>query len=860
MAKKIFVLNNLLLALVLLNGDTSVWEGASAPDVYDSLPGRGFYVSTSFFPRNTVVDITSLETGKTIQVIVADNSSSPGNGVILSRDAADALGVGKRSSMRIRISPLSDTTAFSRFSDGRSFSGDPDYDPRAFIRANTLPVETQALSASPYGNIQIAQEAPYAPPAGSPPPVSIIPDQAESGTTVADASRFELPNTVLPFTTPSEPVTIFMPAPVPTAVMVDSPPDVTAPNTTDAPKDEVYTTAAEVPEVYEMPLTPGTDNRTGRPYYSESAVDALANEPEPETSFPDVIIPSGNPIDYQGEPYLALNEAVIDESVITKPADTTVVMTESHDTETTPEQAENPGADDSPAETDMPETAYTEYAPGESVPGDLYEAPFREDAAEASLAYAEPDAETLIVLSEGGQAAADLEAEVAYSEGQSDESGPDDLYEAPFREEAAEASLAYAEPDADDLVALSEGGQAAADLEAEVAYSEGQSNESGPDDLYEASFREEAAEASLAYAEPDGDDLIALADEGWIIADDETETAYPEGPPDEPGPGDLYEAPFSEEVAEASLAYAEPDAEFLIALADEEWTIVDDETETAYPEDSPDESVPGDLYDALFSEESAETSLAYAEPDAESLIALADGPMILRDKENADELYLLPPLDETVALLREPDFVQQGDLYDTLLGGYAAEITAARDGPYSPDTVSLADGSLILEDRTIADILRLLSFPQETADDIPPEYQASLQEIYDAIARLELDGEAPQMVDLGSVGEEHTEMFPSPKDRAAAERGGRKAYLMLIKNLASGKYYLQIGVFNQKEALVRRLASLNWVYPYALETSGTLRSPMYKLLVGPVNEGESNALLLRFRREGFSGAFIRREG
>ncbi|MDR2658764.1 MAG: SPOR domain-containing protein, partial [Spirochaetaceae bacterium] len=80
------------------------------------------------------------------------------------------------------------------------------------------------------------------------------------------------------------------------------------------------------------------------------------------------------------------------------------------------------------------------------------------------------------------------------------------------------------------------------------------------------------------------------------------------------------------------------------------------------------------------------------------------------------------------------------------------------------------------------------------------------------------------------------------------------------KQLESDKYYLQIGLFDRKDVLARELTTLNWAYPYAIETSDSMQSPKYKLLVGPVNEGESNALLLRFKRYGYNDAFIRKEG
>ncbi|MDR2186130.1 MAG: SPOR domain-containing protein [Treponema sp.] len=123
-------------ALLLLQG-ASVWEGAAAVAPNGELPEGGYYAATNSFPRNTVVDITNLETGKTVRVIVAVGLDSPGLLAVVSRDAAEAVGLQSRSIGRIRMTQPSDPIAFSRFIEGLGSSGDPDYDPRARI-AETL--------------------------------------------------------------------------------------------------------------------------------------------------------------------------------------------------------------------------------------------------------------------------------------------------------------------------------------------------------------------------------------------------------------------------------------------------------------------------------------------------------------------------------------------------------------------------------------------------------------------------------------------------------------------------------------------------------------------------------------------------
>jgi hypothetical protein len=141
----------ILAALVLLP-NASVWEGAAAAAAPGDLPDEGYYAATNSFPRNTVVDIVNLETGKSIRVIVAAPLDSPGLLAVLSRDAAAGIGLQPRFIGRIRMTQPSDPIAFSRFTEGLATSGDPDYDPRAMLAADIAGGDT--------GDSPIATKAP----------------------------------------------------------------------------------------------------------------------------------------------------------------------------------------------------------------------------------------------------------------------------------------------------------------------------------------------------------------------------------------------------------------------------------------------------------------------------------------------------------------------------------------------------------------------------------------------------------------------------------------------------------------------------------------------------------------------------
>jgi cell division protein FtsN len=156
-----------IIAALLVLTNASVWEGAASIAPGGDLPDEGYYAATNSFPRNTVVDITNLETGKSIRVIVASGLDAPGLLAILSREAAGAIGLRPRIIGRIRMTQPSDPVAFSRFTEGLASSGDPDYDPRALVAADP---SASALLNDP----GTSPESPAAPPLSPPPGLAAV--------------------------------------------------------------------------------------------------------------------------------------------------------------------------------------------------------------------------------------------------------------------------------------------------------------------------------------------------------------------------------------------------------------------------------------------------------------------------------------------------------------------------------------------------------------------------------------------------------------------------------------------------------------------------------------------------------------
>ena len=161
MRKKIVVC---VIAAICLFVSASPWEGAAAVAPEGELPGNGRYIATNSFPRNTVVDIVNIETNKSTRVIVARSLDSPGLLAIISREAAELIGMRPGSVSRIRMTQPSDPVAYVRFTEGLA-SGIPDYDSGDVITEERYAEEFVNPSVPPSSVSAVPPAVPPAPPA-----------------------------------------------------------------------------------------------------------------------------------------------------------------------------------------------------------------------------------------------------------------------------------------------------------------------------------------------------------------------------------------------------------------------------------------------------------------------------------------------------------------------------------------------------------------------------------------------------------------------------------------------------------------------------------------------------------------------
>jgi hypothetical protein len=98
---------------------------------------------------------------------------------------------------------------------------------------------------------------------------------------------------------------------------------------------------------------------------------------------------------------------------------------------------------------------------------------------------------------------------------------------------------------------------------------------------------------------------------------------------------------------------------------------------------------------------------------------------------------------------------------------------------------------------------------------------------------------------------------PAPQDTVSPAPPPVPNGLPLITQLEKGKYYVQIGAFTRTDAL--ETAAARWFsqnFPLAVQSGGSADSSVYRLLVGPLNAGESGAILLQVKSS-YPDAFVR---
>jgi hypothetical protein len=126
------------------------WEGTAAAGRYGEFPPSGYFGASNSFPRNSIVDVQNLGTGKSVRLIITGGLSDPSLFLIISEQAATDLGLPRNDAVRVRVSPVVIPGAGPAVSNqDLPYSVDPDVNPAARVGDANLAVNPRTAPAAP---------------------------------------------------------------------------------------------------------------------------------------------------------------------------------------------------------------------------------------------------------------------------------------------------------------------------------------------------------------------------------------------------------------------------------------------------------------------------------------------------------------------------------------------------------------------------------------------------------------------------------------------------------------------------------------------------------------------------------------
>lgn len=176
-------ITGLLACVVVAFVAAATWEGSAMMGSYGDFPASGYYAACNSFTRNSTVEVTNLENGKKVTVMITRGLDTPGIFMMLSVEAANAIGLKTSRVIRVRASEPTGATELSPST--ASPSSDPDYNPRLLaleelkrlgydIEADesaaaavqpTQPVATQPVATQPVQTAPVQTQPVDTPPA-----------------------------------------------------------------------------------------------------------------------------------------------------------------------------------------------------------------------------------------------------------------------------------------------------------------------------------------------------------------------------------------------------------------------------------------------------------------------------------------------------------------------------------------------------------------------------------------------------------------------------------------------------------------------------------------------------------------------
>ena len=876
MTRKVFLVLIVCLSVAAIAQEN--FEGLATVGAYGRFPA-GLYGASNVVAPNNLVTVRNLETGQSERIIITSGVDEPGVFIVLSPEAATLLGVAASGATMVRVVPIVAGPAASiDAAEETALSQDPDINPAAGARSllDTLPPpagseETASAAETTLPGVIALDQIPGE--------ETVVVD--DESTVIADMATVD--ELIAAAETPTEETT------------------------TEAPADETSTEEAAAAEAPSETPAVGDGLRTGvaagvartsvgqtqetfeRPEMTLDSVRPAPVEFDAQPEEPAVVVEETEEAETAATSISSLNPAPDAEpdgrfAEPNPPAVAVAATEEETSTEPAPAETEAPAVVTTVSPIDAAIAAVSDRLPAK----DPFPAPVGEDRDLGFASVTRPDASqmTVATLPEATSPGIEipslaglgpLRAEPVEPEGTLAEAVPPERdipdYEGIASRSAPSQSVSTRLPEAspeDEELPVVEGlGPIHAGTVDPVA------------SLVEAQPTEEERPDTLGLAvlNPDEQPLGVTRLPEASPESEETPDGYALGP----RTAGVPTAPDATLAEAAVPAEERPDTLGLAALSPDEQPIGATKLAEATPEEmeTPDGYALGPRTAGVPT--APDATLAEATVPAEERPDLADLPGAEPDVADVDAVLVeatveeeeaasvvdvgpapsptTPPFDAALAEATPLD-------EETPEHSFAAEEPGEPAGP-SPAAVAAAEPPSVTEPELVNDSTPAETVPEdalltlEPADFRPPVSPEPDDE--SIIDREEPTGETPAPLEVASEPEVREEE-PEPavavvtvETRAETAPVVRVApgTLPLVDELTDNRFYLQVGAYSNPATAQVTVDALGATYPMAVLPLDGSRGPVYRVLVGPLEQDETGTLLLWLRSRGYRDTFIR---
>lgn len=357
----------------------------------------------------------------------------------------------------------------------------------------------------------------------------------------------------------------------------------------------------------------------------------------------------------------------------------------------------------------------------------------------------------------------------------------------------------------------------------------------------------------------DDEEFESIGAEQNSDAFDNTENEEPEVPEavEEAEEEEAFEEDVIEEEETADEEFEEEEIPVEDAEEENEEEAFEDETPDAIEEAAEEEAFEEDKLDELPAEEESEEESVEEEP--EEFEEEAAEPEI--EEETAEEETVEEDIPEEEESLEEEAFDEETpadipeetkEAEDDVPAAEAFEADELDDLPAETEAEPENEVSEETEENETDEYEAIVLVP---ADANPPESEED--EVEDVISEDDIDAIDEEITLTPLVEETPAEPEePKPEPEPKAVTSYDRYMVPSLKNLESGKYYIQIAVYSSEDNILDVINKYGTNYPITIVPMAGGSSK--QILIGPVTMDEYKVVLERFKSYGFKDAFLRK--